>query len=121
MPATYELARKLADGPPIAIRLAKRALYHNQDVELRAALEFETFAQNVCRETEDARKASGPSSKRPALPGALSSWAPPPLLNGRAICHCKSWHPCHCGLLYCIVLFMPIVVLIGHSSWMANA
>jgi enoyl-CoA hydratase/carnithine racemase len=56
MPATYELARKLADGPPIALRLAKRALYHNQDVALRAALEFETFAQNVCRETEDARE-----------------------------------------------------------------
>jgi len=56
MSATYELARKLADGPPISIRLAKRALYHNQDVDLRAALEFETFAQNVCRETEDARE-----------------------------------------------------------------
>jgi enoyl-CoA hydratase/carnithine racemase len=56
MPATYELARKLADGPPISLRLAKRALYHNQDVDLRAALEFETFAQNVCRETEDARE-----------------------------------------------------------------
>ncbi len=56
MPATYELAQKIAVGPPIAIRLAKRALYHNQDVDLRAALEFETFAQNVCRETEDARE-----------------------------------------------------------------
>jgi len=56
MPATYELAQKIAAGPPIAIRLAKRALYHNQDVDLRAALEFETFAQNVCRETEDARE-----------------------------------------------------------------
>jgi 2-(1,2-epoxy-1,2-dihydrophenyl)acetyl-CoA isomerase len=56
MPATYELARKLSAGPPVAIRLAKRALYHNQEVELRAALEFETFAQNVCHETEDARE-----------------------------------------------------------------
>jgi enoyl-CoA hydratase/carnithine racemase len=56
MPATYELARTVADGPPISIRLAKRALYHNQDVTLRAALEFETFAQNVCRDTEDARE-----------------------------------------------------------------
>jgi len=56
MPATYALAQKIAAGPPIAIRLAKRALYHNQDVDLRAALEFETFAQNVCRETEDARE-----------------------------------------------------------------
>jgi enoyl-CoA hydratase/carnithine racemase len=56
LPATYELAQQLAEGPPIAIRLAKRALYHNQEVDLRAALEFETFAQNVCRETEDARE-----------------------------------------------------------------
>ncbi|MBM3224300.1 MAG: enoyl-CoA hydratase/isomerase family protein [Candidatus Tectomicrobia bacterium] len=56
MPTTYALARKLADGPPIAIRLAKRALYHSQDVDLRSALEFETFAQNACRDTEDARE-----------------------------------------------------------------
>src|SRR3989475_4932655 len=56
MPATYELARKLADGPPMAIRLAKRALYHNQDVDLRAALEYETYAQNICSETDDARE-----------------------------------------------------------------
>ncbi len=56
MPATHALARKLAAGPPVAIRLAKRALYHNAAVDLRAALEFETFAQNVCFETEDARE-----------------------------------------------------------------
>ncbi len=56
LPATYELAAKIALGPPIAIRLARRALYHNQDVDLRAALEFETFAQNICYETEDARE-----------------------------------------------------------------
>jgi 2-(1,2-epoxy-1,2-dihydrophenyl)acetyl-CoA isomerase len=56
LPATYELARKIATGPPIAIRLAKRALYHSQDVDLRAALEFETFAQNIASETEDARE-----------------------------------------------------------------
>src|SRR5205809_1285528 len=42
MPAAYDLARKIAAGPPIAIRLAKRALYHSLDVDLRAALEFET-------------------------------------------------------------------------------
>jgi enoyl-CoA hydratase/carnithine racemase len=56
MAATYALARKIAAGPPIAVRLAKRALYHNQEVDLRAALEFETFAQNICFETEDARE-----------------------------------------------------------------
>lgn len=56
MPETYALARKVADGPPIAIHLAKRALYHNQEVDLRAALEFETYAQNLCYETEDSRE-----------------------------------------------------------------
>jgi enoyl-CoA hydratase/carnithine racemase len=54
MPRVYDLARRIADGPPLAIRLAKRALYHNADSDLRSALEFETFAQNVCFETEDA-------------------------------------------------------------------
>jgi len=56
MPATLELARKIAAGPPIAIRLAKRALYRNAESDLRSALEFETFAQNACFETEDARE-----------------------------------------------------------------
>lgn len=56
MPTTYALARKIATGPPIAIRLAKRALYHSQEVDLRAALEYETYAQNLCRDTEDARE-----------------------------------------------------------------
>jgi len=54
LPVTRELAKKIAAGPPVAIRLAKRALYHNLETDLRAGLEFETFAQNVCRETEDA-------------------------------------------------------------------
>src|SRR2546422_1975910 len=56
LPATYELATKIAQGPPVAIRLARRALYRNQHEDLRAALEFETFAQNICADTEDARE-----------------------------------------------------------------
>jgi len=56
LPATYELAAKIAQGPPIAIRLARRALYHNQEADLRSALEFETFAQNICQDTDDARE-----------------------------------------------------------------
>lgn len=56
LPAAYALAGKIAAGPPIAIRLAKRAIYHNLETDLRQALEFETFAQNVCFETEDARE-----------------------------------------------------------------
>ena len=54
--ATYELAAKIAAGPPIAIRLARRALYHNADADLKSSLEFETFAQNICYETEDSRE-----------------------------------------------------------------
>ena len=56
LPATYDLARRIAAGPPVAIRLAKRALYHNLETDLRGGLEFETFAQNICFETEDARE-----------------------------------------------------------------
>ena len=56
MPEAYKLARKIADGPPVAIQGAKRAIYHNQEVDLRAALEFETFAQSVSRQTEDAKE-----------------------------------------------------------------
>ncbi|HTY78937.1 MAG TPA: enoyl-CoA hydratase-related protein [Candidatus Bathyarchaeia archaeon] len=54
MPAAYELARRIAAGPPVAIRLAKRSIYDNADLDLRAALQNETMAQNICFETEDA-------------------------------------------------------------------
>ena len=54
MGAAHALARKIADGPPIAIRLAKRGIYHNLECDLRQALEYETFAQNICFDTEDA-------------------------------------------------------------------
>ncbi len=56
MPAARALARKIADGPPVAIRLAKRAIYHSLECDLRQALEFETYAQNICFETQDARE-----------------------------------------------------------------
>jgi 2-(1,2-epoxy-1,2-dihydrophenyl)acetyl-CoA isomerase len=48
-----KLARKVAEGAPVAIRLSKRAIQHNETVDLRAGLEFESFTQNVCKETED--------------------------------------------------------------------
>jgi len=56
MPETYKLARKIANGPPVAIAISKRAIYHNEEVDLRAGLEFETFAQGLCRETEDSKE-----------------------------------------------------------------
>jgi enoyl-CoA hydratase/carnithine racemase len=54
MPTAYELARRIASGPPVAIRLAKRSIYANSELDLRAALQVETMAQNICFETEDA-------------------------------------------------------------------
>ena len=46
----------MSPGLRIAIRLAKRALYNGENTDLRGGLEFETFAQNICFETEDARE-----------------------------------------------------------------
>jgi 2-(1,2-epoxy-1,2-dihydrophenyl)acetyl-CoA isomerase len=53
MDETYKLARKIAAAAPIAVQLSKRAIYHNEAVDLRAGLEFESFAQNICKDTED--------------------------------------------------------------------
>jgi 2-(1,2-epoxy-1,2-dihydrophenyl)acetyl-CoA isomerase len=52
--AAAEWARQLADGPPIVIALAKRAIYRNQDADLTSALEYEAYAQRVVWSTEDA-------------------------------------------------------------------
>ncbi len=56
MPRVIELATSFAEGPPIAIRMAKRAIYKNLESDLKSALEFETYAQNTCSATEDARE-----------------------------------------------------------------
>jgi 2-(1,2-epoxy-1,2-dihydrophenyl)acetyl-CoA isomerase len=56
MSTTLALARRIAAGPPVAIRLAKHSLHANAERDLKSALETETFAQNICFETEDARE-----------------------------------------------------------------
>jgi|TARA_Y100000310_G_C20661668_1_gene805144 2-(1,2-epoxy-1,2-dihydrophenyl)acetyl-CoA isomerase len=56
MSATYELAGSFAAGPPTVIRLAKRAMYRSMESGLREALEFETYAQNICSSTADAKE-----------------------------------------------------------------
>ncbi|MCP5029074.1 MAG: enoyl-CoA hydratase/isomerase family protein [Actinomycetia bacterium] len=53
---TMELAASFAAGPPIALRLSRRAIYHSLDTGLREGLEYETFAQNICAGTADARE-----------------------------------------------------------------
>ena len=56
MATTLKMANSFAAGPPIAIRMAKRALYRSMDSTLREALEFETYAQTTCSDTQDAKE-----------------------------------------------------------------
>lgn len=56
MATTLKMASSFAAGPPIAIRMAKRAIYRSMDSTLREALEFETYAQNTCSGTQDAKE-----------------------------------------------------------------
>ncbi len=53
MKVTRELAAKIASGPPIAIELAKRAVYRELISGLKTKLELESYAQNICYATED--------------------------------------------------------------------
>ena len=52
--AAAKWAETLAAGPPVAIGLAKRAIYRNQEADLASALEYEAYAQGVVWGTEDA-------------------------------------------------------------------
>lgn len=47
------LAARIAAGPPIALKLAKRALHRGATTDLAAALEFEGYLQGICLGTED--------------------------------------------------------------------
>ena len=51
--ATMELAEKLAKGPPLAIRKAKRAIYEGLGMDLQSTLEFTAAALKELHETED--------------------------------------------------------------------
>lgn len=52
--AAHEWAARLAEGPPVALRLAKRGVYRNLQSDLASALEYESFAQQIVWSTEDA-------------------------------------------------------------------
>ena len=66
--AAGEWARALAAGPPVAIGLAKRGIYRNMENDLASALEFETYAQTHCWNSEDAGEGIRAFvEKRPAI------------------------------------------------------
>jgi 2-(1,2-epoxy-1,2-dihydrophenyl)acetyl-CoA isomerase len=51
--ATRELAGAVAKGPPLALRFTKRGLQRGHDSTLAEALDYETYAQQVCFASED--------------------------------------------------------------------
>lgn len=50
------LASKIAKGPPLAIRMAKKALRLAQEKDMDTVLEFESFAQGLCLLTDDLKE-----------------------------------------------------------------
>ncbi len=56
MNAANALAQRLADGPPIAIRLTKRMMYKQRTMELDNALEDAAMATLVSNYTEDVKE-----------------------------------------------------------------
>ncbi|MGB6838081.1 MAG: enoyl-CoA hydratase-related protein, partial [Dehalococcoidia bacterium] len=66
LPTTREFARRLAEGPAVAIQLAKRLVYRGLDASVHEALEQASQAMAMVQSTEDARE--GPRAfieKRP--------------------------------------------------------
>jgi 2-(1,2-epoxy-1,2-dihydrophenyl)acetyl-CoA isomerase len=57
MARAKELAQKIANGPPITVELMKRVMWEKIRNQLREQLLFETYAQNVCRTTQDQKEA----------------------------------------------------------------
>jgi enoyl-CoA hydratase/carnithine racemase len=51
------LVRRIADGPPVAIRMIKRATYQSSGTDLRTALDLISSHMAVVRSTEDSREA----------------------------------------------------------------
>ena len=56
MPATLELASRLAKGPSIAIQLAKRLIYRCLDLDPASALEAHQLALLIAANTEDSQE-----------------------------------------------------------------
>jgi len=65
--AVNTLARKIADGPPVAIRTIKRAVYQSARSDLRTALDLISSHMAVVTSTEDSAEALAAfREKRPA-------------------------------------------------------
>ncbi|MFH1487015.1 MAG: enoyl-CoA hydratase-related protein [Chloroflexota bacterium] len=54
--AAMELAQRIAKLPPIALAFTKRAIYSGMESTFESQLQYEAYAQNICRTTEDYRE-----------------------------------------------------------------
>ena len=57
MSRAKELAQKIAAGPPISVELVKRIMWERIRNQLREQLLLESYAQNLCRTTQDQKEA----------------------------------------------------------------
>jgi len=57
MTRAKELAKKIAANPPISVEMVKRVMWEKVRNQLREALFFESYAQGVCRTTQDQKEA----------------------------------------------------------------
>jgi enoyl-CoA hydratase/carnithine racemase len=65
---TYALARRLADGPPIATAMIKRAVYQSARSDLRTALDLISSHMAVVQSTRDSKEAFAAfREKRPGV------------------------------------------------------
>jgi enoyl-CoA hydratase/carnithine racemase len=66
--ATIDLARKLAQGPPISYRLAKMQTYKSFEVDFETALALGNACENICLLSDDHKEGiSAFAEKRPPL------------------------------------------------------
>ncbi len=57
IPATKELAARIAEGPSVAIELMKRAIYQGlESNNFASQLAYEGWAQELCYQTEDVKE-----------------------------------------------------------------
>jgi enoyl-CoA hydratase/carnithine racemase len=55
--ASYEMARTIAAYPPIAVRLAKKAVLHNLESSIQDSLDYESHLMTYCFTTRDHNEA----------------------------------------------------------------
>jgi len=53
MDEAIKLAKRITEAPSVAVELTKRALQRSLENNLKMQLDYETYAQNICRQTDD--------------------------------------------------------------------